>query len=402
MSSREQKALAAELDFRSRTLRLALDAGWEESDHPRKGSGEGGGQFTSGGGGGGGGGQKPDIPDMVGYLSGGQGAQGAKERAAHNALGQKPNAKAEARNANWIVQRTPKPKTPQIAAPAGSTPLGLKSGAGQPGSLNTALSPAERDELRDRERAAASRAQKGNPAREGQIAAGWKGGTPGEQGQIAARNEGQAQTQKSGAAGAPGSLNTELSPEVRDRLREQERSGAVGKGTMGLSRTQPPNAEQTKAITEAVKTPPIERTKEQKNVVSEAIAASGLTDPGGPPPPGSAKTFRGQAAIHEILMKYGVKHQPGQGYKPELDPYQHYAGNVPDYRDLEKELRAQGFQNPITPGGKGGQMNAMWGGGHALSLERTTSPYNTESVTLHSPTGKNVSRVSHYRGGRHD
>lgn len=145
----------------------------------------------------------------------------------------------------------------------------------------------------------------------------------------------------------------------------------------------------------------------KKPATPQIAAPAGSTPMGFKPsssrPPGSSATHKGQPAIHEILGGHGITHTPGSGYKPELDPYQHYSvkGKVPASH-VEKSLRQQGFYNPISPGGKGGTMQKMYGGGHAQSLERTVAPYRTESVTLHSANGEHVDRISHYSGGHHD
>ena len=152
---------------------------------------------------------------------------------------------------------------------------------------------------------------------------------------------------------APGSLNTNLSPVERDALRMKEHA---------IRQTHPK------------------------------------------PPPGSSTTMRGEPAIHNVLGGLGFKHAP-LGHDPqELGGYHNYRSVTPvPAANIVSKLATAGFRAPIGyAGSKPGTMQKMFGGGYAQSFERTVAPYSDESVTLHSPEGKTVTRVTHHTGHMHD
>jgi len=140
-------------------------------------------------------------------------------------------------------------------------------------------------------------------------------------------------------------------------------------------------------------------------------ATEGVKKPGATPgvrnprrvggPPGSSKSFRNEPAIHEIAGGLGFKHAPGEGYKPELNPFQRYKTDKPVPTDkVVNRLRSAGFQPAMGFGGNVDQskMHKTYAGTYSASLERTAAPYHTESVELRgNKTGSHVVSMTHHR-----
>jgi hypothetical protein len=100
-------------------------------------------------------------------------------------------------------------------------------------------------------------------------------------------------------------------------------------------------------------------------------------------------------SAHDALEQAGLKHSPGSGYKPELDPYQTHKGNA-THAEVHKHLTAAGYRYTSKGNDKfGPEGEQAW-----HSYDRSSHGGN-DKITLHGD-GNKITRAVRYAGPHRD